>query len=465
MAEKGPVEIPREVRLLFERGTEALQRQNFDYAITLFRQVLDREPGFFEARKALRQAQLAKTGAKTGLLKKIVTTAGTSTLLGKGQLALHQNPIEAINIAEQVLSADPHNHHALKLLGQAALAADMPRTAVLSFELAVKHAPKDKTLVLQFADALVRAGDQARAEKVLTELHRIYPNDLDVAHALKNISAQRTLKEGGYEVLATGSGSYRDILKNEQEAIALEQQQRIVKADETLDKLIAEHETQLRADADNLRLLRALADLYTQRKRFDEALTCYERIRTVEGATDPSLEKAIAEIALRRFDERLAKLDPNAPDYTRQVEKIRAEKLAYQLDECRKRAERFPTDLQIKFELGQLYFEVGKLNEAIQEFQKAQANPHLRIRALLCLGQCFAQKKIYDLAARTLQTAIKEKLVFDDEKKELIYALGCVLEKMGKEADAIEQFKLIYEQDIGFKDVAAKIDAYYSGQK
>jgi tetratricopeptide (TPR) repeat protein len=69
-----------------------------------------------------------------------------------------------------------------------------------------------------------------------------------------------------------------------------------------------------------------------------------------------------------------------------------------------------------------------------------------------------------DVAARTLQSALKEKLVFDDEKKELIYALGVVLEKMGKKEEAIEQFKQIYEVDVEFKDVSAKVDAYYSGQ-
>jgi hypothetical protein len=42
--------------------------------------------------------------------------------------------------------------------------------------------------------------------------------------------------------------------------------------------------------------------------------------------------------------------------------------------------------------------------------------------------------------------------------------LGCVLEKMGKREEAIEQFKIIYEQDIGYKDVAAKVDAYYQTQ-
>jgi hypothetical protein len=35
---------------------------------------------------------------------------------------------------------------------------------------------------------------------------------------------------------------------------------------------------------------------------------------------------------------------------------------------------------------------------------------------------------------------------------------------MGKKAEAVEQFKLIYEMDIGYKDVAAKVDAFYSGQ-
>ena len=80
------------------------------------------------------------------------------------------------------------------------------------------------------------------------------------------------------------------------------------------------------------------------------------------------------------------------------------------------------------------------------------------------LGQCFTRRGMNDLAARTLQNAIKEKLAFDDEKKELIYTLGCVLEKTGKKQEAIEQFKLIYETDNRYKDVAAKVEASYPGQ-
>ena len=35
---------------------------------------------------------------------------------------------------------------------------------------------------------------------------------------------------------------------------------------------------------------------------------------------------------------------------------------------------------------------------------------------------------------------------------------------MGKKEDAIEQFKTIYKVDTSYRDVEAKVDAYYAGQ-
>ena len=160
----------------------------------------------------------------------------------------------------------------------------------------------------------------------------------------------------------------------------------------------------------------------------------------------------------------MAQLDAAAPDYTEQSAKLQAEKLNFQVTECQTRVEKYPTDLALRFEMGQLYFQTGKITEAIQEFQKAQANPHKRLASMSYLAQCFAKRKMYDLAARRLQDAIKEKPVFDEEKKDLVYNLGCVLESMGKKEEAIEQFKMIYETDAGYKDVTAKVEAFYAGQ-
>ena len=57
MAEKGVNEIPRDLRPLFTKGNDALARENFDYAINLYHQVLAREPAVVDCRKALRKAQ------------------------------------------------------------------------------------------------------------------------------------------------------------------------------------------------------------------------------------------------------------------------------------------------------------------------------------------------------------------------------------------------------------------------
>jgi hypothetical protein len=45
----------------------------------------------------------------------------------------------------------------------------------------------------------------------------------------------------------------------------------------------------------------------------------------------------------------------------------------------------------------------------------------------------------------------------------MIYALGGVLAKMGKKEESMDQYKQIYEVDSGYKDVAAKVEAYYAG--
>ena len=49
--------------------------------------------------------------------------------------------------------------------------------------------------------------------------------------------------------------------------------------------------------------------------------------------------------------------------------------------------------------------------------------------------------------------------------KEMKFSCVNVLEKMAKREEAVEQFKLIYEVDIAYKDVAAKIDAYYASRQ
>jgi tetratricopeptide (TPR) repeat protein len=466
MAEKQLNEISADLRRLYTKAVETAQRDQLDYAVTIFCQILEKEPGFFDCRKALRLAQTRKSaGAGGGFFKKMMSGGGSMPQIGKAKFALNKNPAEAMAIAEQVLNGDANNPFAHRIIVDAARALELPQTMVLSLETMVKLSPKDKALVVEFANAVAETGGHATvAEKYLDELIRTSPYDPELQQAQKNLSAHKTMDEGGYGALEGGCGSYRDILKDKKEAVSLEQEKRVQKSEDVTERLIGEYEERLPNEPANFKLVRSLAELYTQKKQFDRALELYELVKKSDMGNDPSLDQSIAGTVVKKFDFQLEQLNPFEPDQAAQVEKLKADKLAFQVAECQKRVEKYPTDLAIRFELGALYFQIGKIGEAIQEFQKAQGNPYKRLAAMSYLAQCFAKRKMFDLAARTLQNAIKEKPVFDDEKKDLIYNLGVVLESMGKKEEAIEQFKQIYEMDAGYKDVSAKVEAFYAGQ-
>jgi len=464
MAEKSVNEISRDIRAIFQKGNDALLRENYDYAVDLLTQVMEREPAFYEGRKALRVAQAKKAGGGGGFFKKAWSSASSSPLVAKGQIALRRNPVEALAIGEQILNSDPNSSGGHRLIAEAAVALDMPRTAVMSLDMLFRNSPKDKTIAIQYANMLAEIGEARRAEKILMDLQNAMPSDPELNQALKDLSARKTLSEGGYDALADGKGSYRDILRNEKEAVSLEQANRSQKTEDQGKNLIAEYEARLKTEPNNVRLMRNIAELYTEKKQYDLALQFYEKIKASDaGAADASIDAAIALTKTRRFENQIEKLDATAPDYTDKVAQINAEKQAFRIAECQKRVEKFPTDLAIRYEMGVLYFEAGKIGEAIQEFQKSKTNPNKKLASMNYLAQCFAKRKMYDLAAKTFQEAIKEKPVFDEEKKDLIYNLGTVLEAMEKKDEAIEQFKLIYEVDSAYRDVAARVDAFYSG--
>jgi len=121
MAEKSVNEISRDVRQIFQKGNDALTRENYDYAVDLLMQVLEKEPGFYDGRKALRTAQQRKAGGGGGFFKKAFNRAGSTPLIAKGQIALRSNPAEALNIGEQILNSDPTSTAGHKLIAEAAM--------------------------------------------------------------------------------------------------------------------------------------------------------------------------------------------------------------------------------------------------------------------------------------------------------------------------------------------------------
>lgn len=464
MPEKTLKEIPRNLKEGYEKGLAAIRKNNLDYAVALLTPLLEQEPAFFDCRQTLRGLQLQRAEGKTGFFKKMFGNATHSPQIAKGQFSARSNPAETLKIAEGILNANPKNGAAHRMLAEAALNLDLPKTAVLSLEILLRDHPDDKSLALKLSEALAKAGNVRRADTILTELAQLYPNDATVTKAYKNLAANRTMAESGYDKVEDGTGSYRDILKDAEESVRLEQENRDIKDADASENILKTLLKQLEADPDNKKILRQIAENLADQEKLDEALQYYERILSLDSQGDPALAKAMSELKTKQFDAKMHRLDSQSPDFEVEKAAIQNEKEAFIIQDCENRAKKYPSDMAIRFELANLYFNREKIGEAIKEFQKSQAHPHYRIRSQAKLGQCFAKRGMLDLAARSLKNALTAKEVFDDEKKDIHYELACILNKMGKVDEAIEEFKIIYESDIDYKDVSERVEAYYAGK-
>src|SRR6202165_2338723 len=81
-------------------------------------------------------------------------------------------------------------------------------------------------------------------------------------------------------------------------------------------------------------------------------------------------------------------------------------------------------DFDSHYDLGVAYKEMGLIDEAIAEFQKALRGATQRIRAYEALGQCFLDRREYDVAISILGRALREPGMEDEDLIGVLYLLG-----------------------------------------
>jgi len=131
------------------------------------------------------------------------------------------------------------------------------------------------------------------------------------------------------------------------------------------------------------------------------------------------------------------------------------------ISESRERVDRNPTDNELRYELGSRLFRAGQFREAIQHLQQAKRSPNLRIKVMNLLGQCYERMNMTDLAASQFEEAIAELQVMDETKKELLYNLGLLYEKLENLPKYLASLKQIYAVDYGYRDVAERVERSY----
>ena len=116
-------------------------------------------------------------------------------------------------------------------------------------------------------------------------------------------------------------------------------------------------------------------------------------------------------------------------------------------------------DYQSHYDLGVAYKEMGLIDEAISEFQKALRGPDNRVRTYEAIGQCFIEKGQNQMAATILSRALSEKGMDDDQLVGVLYLLGRAYEALGKGEDALQYYQRVFVVDIQFHDVGERMNA------
>jgi tetratricopeptide (TPR) repeat protein len=114
-------------------------------------------------------------------------------------------------------------------------------------------------------------------------------------------------------------------------------------------------------------------------------------------------------------------------------------------------------DVQAHYDLGVAFKEMGLLDEAIGEFQKALRGTEGRLRTSEALGTCFFEKRQFNVAATVLRRAVETDQGGDEAKIGLLYWLGRCEEEMGRPAEALGFYQRVFAVDIGFQDVSDRV--------
>ncbi len=448
----------------FTRARDLGAKRQFDYAIEYYVNGLEFWPDAVEeACKALHGCAVARkqTGGKKPGLKDTMTRSIND-----------KDPKKAFLNALWLFGKDPDNAAFVEAVTKNAgkvRAEDAGFWAAGMFHKVLDSTSKATAKQLQsLVTLLEELGDRAAARgetefgveayrvavEVVSLWRRRLPKDQNPETLLKHISTKLTILKGAYEK----GDSFRESVADSEGQRDLHDKHRSVQGDDRMDQLIERAEAEFREDSDTPTSIKAYVELLTKRERDDDetkaigVLTgAFERLgdyRWKQSADDLRMKQLVRKV-------RAAAKSGDAES----VKKARIALLRVELAIYEERAEKYPTDLKLKFELGIRQFNAGRFDEAIPMLQAARADLKNRAACGMYLGRCFFRKNYQEQAISALQDAISTHGKNDDDLgKNMHYWLARAQEGGGDFAGAKKTYGDILQADYNFRDVRARLD-------
>lgn len=457
-----------DISKLLKRAEDASTRRNYELSIFNYIQALSLQPDHIEARRCLRAIQTRQyneTGGSAIRRLFLHIRAQILVLFGKHE--------QALITCENALSANPTHLSTLDLLARCATAMKLLEVAAWQRqEICDRHGSKGIANLRQLSELYMELG---RGEDAIRCLERIQLLDAhaDVGSAI--VAAEAKKMSTTYQKAVT-DGS-RAVLQNQQQTEQLDLDSSKLRTDEARRKAaqyLLEHDVKERPN--DHRLYLRLGDIFFELEDWNEgysrAKEFYHKAQQI-NATDSTMQDRLGDLeikALRIECRRLQEQSRDKPEdkaIKARVRDANHKLFQYELAEYERRVRIQPLKAAFHNRLGELYFQIGRHEEAIAELQQASKDPKFKISGLTLLGRCFHATGQLEMAIAQFQKAREGQELFEKIKDALYYeALSWEAradsESLGK---ALELYTRIYETDISYRDVRAKVPSLQSKRK
>lgn len=439
-----------------DKAAEAVKRRNYAFAVKVYRQLLGIQPDNGDARAGLRRALFKKAVAKPP--SRIGAWLGGGLYFLFGQLCrLLGRHDAAARAFENYLVQDGLNEVVLMRLGEELERAGHRRSALAVYRTYAEHQPRCLQAARSAGALLYEAGELDAALVFFEQALKIDPRDQQCLKARKNLAAEGALASTG---LATAQHS-RELIADKEEQRRLERADRLQLSEQELEEQLENLRAELREHPEDRRLLVQVARLLEMDRDLGGALDCLERAEQL-APEDSDLARLTGDLRLRLQEAQVGKAAASGDPA--EAERARNALVDARVLEYSRRVKQQPTDLGLRHDLGTALLEAGKVDRAIAELQQGVKDPRKRTEALRLLGQAFRRKDLPDLALGQLEKALETAPQSGVLAKEILYDMATLCQETGQGDRALEHFSRILEQDIGFRDVAQKVEQIKASQ-
>lgn len=450
MEKKGFKDVSANIRNVIKKAKNTSTEDS--YAVELLKGTVQKEPAFIDAREALREKEKELT-EKLNPVKKFFIGFKTAKLVTKGKMSTKKKPLQAMKLAEEALALNLGCIPALQLLAEAAANADALFISIEALELANEYSPENQTILKKLAEIYKKADRPTDVLRIKQQIAKMHPDDLEAQADLRAAAARATMDNGNWEK----EGDFKDKLKNKDESLQMEQDEKIVRSADDIKETINRLEKEIADGDDTVEKRRRLAELYHRGGMYDEAVNQYNKVLEKLGTFDPAIDKSIEKSEVAKFNLAIEQMKEEGKSQE-EINDMKNRCYEYRLDKAQNRVKNYPNDIELRYQLALVFWEGGALDKALEQFQLSQKNPHRRLSSIVFLGMCFREKKQYDMSIEQFEKGIADMGTMNKEKMWALYEFGITYEQMEQNDKALACFKDIYSTDINYKDVKQKVE-------